>query len=121
MASSRSTSAAENSRGSRVRPFRAPASFSRAKIGTARIDSYSSSGRFGNALKRSSRCACAAIITGSRDAAAVPGTPGHLLDPRAERRPQDQLVGLLVVEVDEAGVGAERVRHLAGDEGEHFL
>ena len=41
----------------RVRTLSAPSSFSRARIGTARIDSYSSSGRFGNCLKRESRCA----------------------------------------------------------------
>ena len=38
-----------SSRAARVRTFSAPSSFSRARIGTARIDSYSSSGRFGNA------------------------------------------------------------------------
>ncbi len=53
----------------------APASFSRARIGTARIDSYWSSGRFGKALKRSSRCACAAIMIGARSDAAVPVIP----------------------------------------------
>ena len=47
----------------------------RARIGTARIDSYSSSGRLTNALKRGSRCACAAIITGARSAAAAPVMP----------------------------------------------
>ena len=67
--------ASENSRGSSVRTLSAPASFSRARIGTARIDSYSSSGRFGNALKRSSRCACAGIMIGARSAAAVPVMP----------------------------------------------
>ena len=45
----------------------------------------------------------------------------HLVDPRAVRRPQDELAGALVVEVDEAGVGAERVRDLARDEAEHLL
>ena len=40
-----------NSRGLRVRTFSAPASWSRAITGTARIDSYSSSGRFGNATE----------------------------------------------------------------------
>jgi len=53
----------------------APSSFSRARMGTARIDSYSSSGKFGNALKRSSRCACAGIITGARASAADPVMP----------------------------------------------
>ncbi len=56
--------------------FSAPSSRpSRATIGTARIDSYSSSGRFGNGLKRGSRCACDAIITGARSDAAVPVIP----------------------------------------------
>ena len=75
IASSRSISADENSRGSFVRTLSAPASFARARTGTARIDSYSSSRRFGKALKRSSRCAWAGIITGSRDEAAVPVIP----------------------------------------------
>src|SRR5205823_5688515 len=43
------------------------------------------------------------------------------LDPRPVRRAKDQLVGLLVVEVDEACVGGERVRDFARDEGEHLL
>ena len=37
------------------------------------------------------------------------------------RRPEDELVGPLVVEIDEAGVGAEGVRDLLGDEVEHLL
>ena len=75
MATSSSISASVNARGSRVRTLSAPSSVSRARIGTARIDSYSSSGRFGNCLKRGSRCACAAIITGARSAAAIPVIP----------------------------------------------
>ena len=39
-----------------------------ARIGTARIDSYSSSCRFGKALKRGSRCASAGIMIGARSA-----------------------------------------------------
>ena len=122
--------AAENSRGSRVRTLSAPSSFSRARIGTARIDSYSSSGRFGNTLKRGSRCACEGIITGARSAAAVARDPlarphlraaRHLLDARPVRRAQHELVGALVVEVDEAGVGAERLGDLARDQLEHLL
>ena len=70
-----SISSSVNSRGSRVRTLSAPSSVSRATIGTARIDSYSSSGRFGKCLKRGSRCACAAIITGARSAAATPVIP----------------------------------------------
>ena len=45
----------------------------------------------------------------------------QLLDARAERRTQDELVGSLVVEVDEARIGAERVGDLARDELEHLL
>ena len=75
MATSSSISGSVNARGSRVRTFSAPSSLSRARMGTARIDSYSSSGRFGKSLKRESRCACAAIITGARSAAAVPVIP----------------------------------------------
>jgi hypothetical protein len=37
------------------------------------------------------------------------------------RRAQDQLVGALVVEVDEAGLRAEGVRDLARDETQHLL
>ena len=47
--------------------------------------------------------------------------PAHLLDRRAVGRAQDQLVGPLVVEVDEAGVGAERLGDLARDQLEHLL
>ncbi len=52
---------------------------------------------------------------------AHPRAAGHLLDPRAVRRTQHQLVSLLVVEVDEARVGVERVRDLARDEREHLF
>ena len=45
----------------------------------------------------------------------------QLLDARAVRRAQDELVGALVVEVDEARIGAERVGDLARDELEHLL
>jgi hypothetical protein len=36
-------------------------------------------------------------------------------------RPEHELAGLLVVEVDEACVGVERVGHFARDEGQDFL
>ena len=75
IATSRSISSCRNSRGTSVRTFSAPARRSRARIGTARIDSYWSSGRFGKALKRGSRSASAGIITGARSAAAVPVIP----------------------------------------------
>ena len=45
----------------------------------------------------------------------------QLLDPRAVGRAQDELVGPLVVEVDEARVRPERVGDLARDELEHLL
>ena len=45
----------------------------------------------------------------------------ELLDARAVRRAQHELVRALVVEVDEARVGAERVGDLARDELEHLL
>ena len=45
----------------------------------------------------------------------------HCLDAGAVRRAQDELAGPFVVEVDEAGVGAERVRDLLCDEREHLL
>ena len=44
-------------------------------MGTARIDSYSSSRRFGNALNRGSRCAPDGIMIGVRSAAATPVIP----------------------------------------------
>ena len=47
--------------------------------------------------------------------------PRHLVDPRSVRRPQDELAGALVVEVDEAGVGVESVRDLARHESEHLF
>ena len=46
---------------------------------------------------------------------------GHLLDPRAMRRAEHELAGRLVVEVDEARVGAERIGHLARDERQHLF
>src|SRR5436305_1164614 len=76
IASSRSTSSSEKVRDVRVRTLSAPSSVpSRIRIGTARIDSYSSSGRFGKFLKRGSRCACDSSITGARAAAADPVIP----------------------------------------------
>jgi hypothetical protein len=48
-------------------------------------------------------------------------TPCHLLDARAVRCSQHELVGPLVVEVDKAGVGAENVGNLARHEPEHLL
>ena len=45
----------------------------------------------------------------------------ELLDARAVGRAQDELVGTLVVEIDEARIGAERVGDLARDELEHLL
>ena len=54
-------------------------------------------------------------------ARAHPRRASQLLDARAERRAQHELVRALVVEVDEARVGAERVGDLARDELEHLL
>jgi hypothetical protein len=45
----------------------------------------------------------------------------HLLDARTMRGTEDELVRPLVVEVDEAGLGPEGVRDLAGDELEHLF
>ena len=50
-----------------------------------------------------------------------PRPPRHLLDAGAVRRAQHELVRPLVVEVDEAGVGLERLGDLAGDELEHLF
>ena len=50
-----------------------------------------------------------------------PRPPCHLLDARPVRRAEHELVRALVVEIDEAGVGAEGVRHLARDERENLL
>ena len=60
---------------------------------------------------------------GARDSLAGPHPrrARHLLDARPVRRPQQELVRLLVVEVDEARVGVERLSHLARDEPEHLL
>ena len=52
---------------------------------------------------------------------AHPWRARQLLHARAVRRTQHELVGAFVVEVDETGVGAERVGHLARDELEHLL
>jgi hypothetical protein len=54
-------------------------------------------------------------------ARAHPRTARHLLDAGAVRRPQHELVRPLVVQIDEAGVGLERLGDLAGDEREHLL
>jgi hypothetical protein len=61
--------------------------------------------------------------SGTRDPLAGPHfrAPGHLLDVRPVRRPEHELVATLVVEVDEARVGPERLRDLAGDELQHLL
>src|SRR6476660_7343881 len=75
IAVSSATSSSPKARGSRVRTFSAPSSRSRACTGTARIDSYSSSGRLGKPTKRASRCAASAIITGRPSAADVPVIP----------------------------------------------
>ena len=37
------------------------------------------------------------------------------------RGPKDELVGAFVIEVDEAGVGLERGRDLARDQGKHLV
>ncbi len=46
---------------------------------------------------------------------------GHLFDARAVRRAQDELLGPLVEEVDEAGVGPKRVGDLRRNLREHLL
>ena len=51
----------------------------------------------------------------------IRGRLRHLLDARPVRRAQHELAGALVVEVDEARVGVERVGDLRGDEREHLL
>ena len=45
----------------------------------------------------------------------------HLLDACPMRRAEDELAGALVVEVDEARVCVERVRHLGRDQRKHLL
>ncbi len=50
-----------------------------------------------------------------------PRCPRHLLDAAPVRRAQDELVRALVVQVDEAGVGPERVGDLARNQLEHLL
>ena len=59
----------------------------------------------------------------SRDAFARPHPrrARELFDPRAVGRAQHELVGPLVVEVDEACVRPQRIGDLAGDELEHLL
>ena len=74
--------------------------------------------------------AATAIMIGSRSAAATPVIPsprrmrGALVSSStrgAVRRPEDELVGPLVVEVDEARVRLERGRDLVRDRLEHLL
>jgi len=48
-------------------------------------------------------------------------TLGHLLDARSVRGAENELVRPVVVEVDEAGFGAESVGDLAGDELQDFF
>ena len=67
------------------------------------------------------RCLLRCRRPGDALAAAHPRTPGHLLDTRPVRRPQHELVAALVVQVDEAGLRVERVRHLAGHQRKHLL
>src|SRR6185312_16893667 len=45
----------------------------------------------------------------------------HLVDARSVSRPQDELVGTGVVEVDEARIRPERVGDLLGHEMEHLF
>jgi hypothetical protein len=52
---------------------------------------------------------------------AHPRAPRHLRDARTVRRAQDELVGALDVEVDEAGLRAENVGDLARNEPEYLL
>ena len=59
--------------------------------------------------------------TGDPFAGPQTGTLRHLLDSRPVRGAQDELVCPLVVEVDEAGLGAKSVGDLAGDEVEHLF
>ena len=71
----------------------------------------------GDRDRRTLRC------RGPRDplAEVQPRPPRHLVHRRTVRRTEHELVRALVVEVDEAGVGLERVRDLARDEREHLL
>ena len=50
-----------------------------------------------------------------------PRPPRHLRDPRPVSRAEDELVSLLVVEVDEACIGAQGVGDLLRDERQHLL
>ena len=54
-------------------------------------------------------------------AATHPRRVRRVLDPRAVRRAEHELVGALVVEVDEAGVRLERRRDLVRDRLHHLL
>ena len=130
IASSRSISACVNSRGAIVRTLSAPSSLSRERIGTARIDWKRSSGRFGNDAEarievrvRRQHHGLPLLGGDAGDALAErqPRALRHLLDARAVGRAKHELARALVVEVDEARVGAERVRDLARDEREHLL
>ena len=49
------------------------------------------------------------------------GPPCHLVDAQSVGRPEHELVGPLVVEIDEAGIRSEGVCHLVCDEVEHLL
>ena len=59
---------------------------------------------------------------GARDALARPHLrdSGHLVHPRSARCPQDELVGSLVVQVDEASVCLERLGNPRGHEIEEL-
>ena len=81
-------------------------------------------------LKRGSRSAPCGIMIGAAlgrgragDSLARPHAraPRQVLGARPVRRAEDELVAALVVEVDEAGVGAERVGDLGRDQVEHLL
>ncbi len=98
-------------------------------MGTARIDWYCSSRRFGNALKRGSRCASRGIIIGrplrgcrTGDPLADPHLrhPRQLLDAGSARGAEHELVRGLVVEVDEARVRVEGLGDPRGDEIEEL-
>ena len=113
-----------------MRTFSAPSSVCRARIGTARIDWKRSSGRFGNALEARVEVRVGRqhhglpLLRGDAGDALAERQPRalrHLLDARAVRRAKHELARAVVVQVDEAGVGVERVRDLARDEREHLL
>ena len=73
------------------------------------------------ALRDHHRCALGGRDAGDPFSRAHARRAGHLLDAAAVRGPQDELVGTLVVEVDEARIRRERVGHLARNELEHLL